>query len=558
MDVRMPDGTIIRGVPEGTPKDAILAKYQRTQSGAFGKIDAAVRGLADTVTFGLADELAAGVSAPFRATRDAIAGKGFSLGKAYDEGLAAERATDAYDTTNAPVARGAGQVAGALVGPGAALGASARALPRIAGASVYGAGYGFGSGEGGVENRLKSAAIGAVTNAAGGEIGRGLVKAVSAAARGIKTSAPVQALMDSGVPLTIGQKLGGFAKQIEDGLENTLPFGGKAIAARRNDSVTGFNRATIQKVLEPIGVKLPMQGSVQDLVGVMQRETGAALDRTAQNLTAKVDAELSTAIQGARAAAAAGVLPEAQAKQLDAIIANNIERRFQGDTLAGREFQKARSELRRLAGSYGTSAAPGDRELGDVLGNLAAELERAAERHSPAAAVDAFRKANEAFALRVRVERAAAAAANAGEREAGAFTPGQLLTAVRQEDKTARKGAMARGDALLQQWAQDAQNVIPSRTGNSGTADRATLMALAATPAAALGLNAAGADPSYALGIAGAGVAGRLAYSPLMQRQIANALFNRSPLMRQAGNRLGQVAAPVGAGTGALLLTRDR
>lgn len=33
MDVRMPDGTILRGVPEGTPKDVIMARYQsRTQA----------------------------------------------------------------------------------------------------------------------------------------------------------------------------------------------------------------------------------------------------------------------------------------------------------------------------------------------------------------------------------------------------------------------------------------------------------------------------------------------------------------------------------------------
>lgn len=36
MDVRMPDGTILRGVPDGTPKDQILAKYQaRRKPDAF-------------------------------------------------------------------------------------------------------------------------------------------------------------------------------------------------------------------------------------------------------------------------------------------------------------------------------------------------------------------------------------------------------------------------------------------------------------------------------------------------------------------------------------------
>jgi hypothetical protein len=53
------------------------------------------------------------------------------------------------------------------------------------------------------------------------------------------------------------------------------------------------------------------------------------------------------------------------------------------------------------------------------------------------------------------------------------FSPSQLAAAVRKSDKSAGKGAFAKGDALMQDLSDRAQSVMGSNVGNSGTADRA-------------------------------------------------------------------------------------
>ena len=52
------------------------------------------------------------------------------------------------------------------------------------------------------------------------------------------------------------------------------------------------------------------------------------------------------------------------------------------------------------------------------------------------------------------------------------FTPAQLAEGVRQMDKSVRKGAVARGNALMQDLSDAGVNVLPSKVPDSGTAGR--------------------------------------------------------------------------------------
>lgn len=106
-----------------------------------------VRGAADMATFGTADEISALMS-----------------GGDYSANLEGERARD--DAGGA--ARFSGQMAGALAMPG--MGARTAMGAAGQGAALGGA-YGFGSGEGGFDERLQNAGVGAlVGGAAGGAI----------------------------------------------------------------------------------------------------------------------------------------------------------------------------------------------------------------------------------------------------------------------------------------------------------------------------------------------------------------------------------------------------
>lgn len=138
------------------------AQPQPEGKGFFRAIDDAVRGAADMITFGLADEFAAGMGS--------FTGIGGMSGE-YDANLAAQRERDAQGGG----ARLVGQIGGAL----ALRATAARSVPGAIGqGALMGGAYGFGSGEGGVEQRLEGAGYGAAIGGAAGGAVRGVANAV--------------------------------------------------------------------------------------------------------------------------------------------------------------------------------------------------------------------------------------------------------------------------------------------------------------------------------------------------------------------------------------------
>jgi hypothetical protein len=141
----------------------------RDGKGIFEKIDAGMRGAADMMSFGFADEISAGL------------GTGFGFLGDYDKELARQRGIDQFDQENNAGARLTGQIAGGVTGGiGAAKNGATlltrealkrggkQAVARAAGeGAIYGGGYGFGSGEG-IEDRVRQAGAGAVTGAVTG------------------------------------------------------------------------------------------------------------------------------------------------------------------------------------------------------------------------------------------------------------------------------------------------------------------------------------------------------------------------------------------------------
>lgn len=136
-------------------------------------VDSAVRGAADALTFGLADEIAA--------AGGAATGIGGTFGD-YSGNLERQRAENKVRNTEDPISSTAGLLGGAALGSALIPGAGAETLAgRIGHGALSGAGqgaaYGFGSGEGGVGNRLENAAVG---GAVGGALGGALPAATSA------------------------------------------------------------------------------------------------------------------------------------------------------------------------------------------------------------------------------------------------------------------------------------------------------------------------------------------------------------------------------------------
>lgn len=277
MDVRMPDGTVITGVPEGTTKEQLVQKLRasrgNTTAGLIGKIG-------QGATFGLADELQAGLFAAPRALGNLIAGKeDASIGSAYNQLLESQRANLAAAQEQYPVASGVAELAGGLgtlggIGAGTKLGravysagakglapAAATKLGKAAnlaskvgigagtGAATVGA-YGFGTGEGGLGERLNEAQSSAVL---GATVGGGLPLATSGVgAVGLALTPKIdEGFKEVGrlarkynIPLSLEQLSSSRALKTAQKISAPLPFSGQA--GFRDKQLSAWNREVIK------------------------------------------------------------------------------------------------------------------------------------------------------------------------------------------------------------------------------------------------------------------------------------------------------------------------
>lgn len=181
----------------------------RDGKGFLEKLDAGVRGLADTLTFGFSDEISAGL------------GTGFGYLGDYDAEVERQRAIDDYDDENNWLPRITGQVSGALIPAMGMTKAASGALasPGLAknlavGAGIgaaEGAAYGFGSGDGDIVDRGMNAigdgALGLAGGAAGAAIGRGVGSLVSRGRRKAAEAAIEEAGVDAPAANTVGRVL---------------------------------------------------------------------------------------------------------------------------------------------------------------------------------------------------------------------------------------------------------------------------------------------------------------------------------------------------------------
>lgn len=183
-----------------TPQEAVAAR--REDDSLVRKADAAVRGAADTLTFGLADEIAAGANTLLPLDRGSVSGFTRGFGDAFRQNLDLQRGIDRADEEQEGGMRLTGQVGGGLmvlprlVGQGAARGAvglGRQTLRSIGQGAGYGGAYGFGSAEGDVLERAPNAitgaatgaAVGAVAPVAGNALGRTVVEPVARMAGGL-------------------------------------------------------------------------------------------------------------------------------------------------------------------------------------------------------------------------------------------------------------------------------------------------------------------------------------------------------------------------------------
>jgi len=202
---------------EAAPAPAGVLEARENDRGLGRRADTFVRGIADAATFGLSDEITAGLNTIAPLDRGTRGGWNGDWGGAYRQNLDLMRGIDEADAEQMPLTRGAGQLVGALGGGVSAARLAPqimRQAPRVAGATVtadrlrrganvarYAAGgaagggaYGAGSSEGGLAERggnaLEGAAIGGVLGPVAGAVGeRVIAPAISGIGRMIRPNA---------------------------------------------------------------------------------------------------------------------------------------------------------------------------------------------------------------------------------------------------------------------------------------------------------------------------------------------------------------------------------
>jgi hypothetical protein len=530
IDVEMPDGTVVEGVPDGITQAELQRRYA-----ALGQQRAAQRAAGDKLAGvlqgampGLGGAYAPDVIFGARQTVDAL---GQMLGindPRVQRGKDAYEATAPEQRTGAPLARGAGQ---ALLLAPATPAAAATTLPRA---------LGIGGGVGGVSaaltpvygaadnadfwqqkrgNVITGTALGAATGGAGHGLGRMLAPETGAAQR---------ALLDEGVPLTPGQTLGGAFGRAEEGL-SSVPVLGDVIRGARLKATEGFNRMAYNQALRPIGEKMTKAdpvgyAGVDKVAGKISGAYDAALDKIKR---VDIDPTFDATIDKLRMMAdELGVAP-----QFEAIVKNQVLSKLTpARTMSAETMKSVESELGKRAVSLRRSNDGTQQELGKAVREVQTALRDAVERSAGPMAAQSLKNANKAWAEFVRIEDAAS---RVGSRD-GIFTAEAFNSSVHKIAPGGRHQT-GRGKALGQELATDALDVLGRKVPDSGTPYRA----LAAAAAGGM------IDPT----IMATGLAAMVPYTGPGRALTVGALTQRPELLRGAGERVKELApylAPFG------------
>jgi len=359
---------------------------------------------------------------------------------------------------------------------------------------------------------VKDAAVGGALGRAG-DAAAGLIAP--------QVSSTVRRLLDEGVRLTPGQILGqngglGRIAKVAEDVVSTVPIAGGAVRAAQERGVQDLNTAAINRALRPIGQRLPPQlKSGTDAVAFAGDRLRDAYADVLPKLSGQLDRTFENRVLAIKSRAN---LPPEYAAKLDGALnelRNGFQRAGPNGVYNGKTLREASERLGDLASGWRRSDDPYLRIVGDTADQYRQQLHSLARRQNPTEA-RRLRDVDKGYASLVRVEKAAAGTAD------GSFTPAQYQSATRMTDRSARRRASARGQALDQDLASAANTVMTNRAAQGGSKDINSSLALIGGAGAALSGN------PMAMGAAGLIAGGSAAYTRPAQAA-AQFVLGRNP-----------------------------
>lgn len=574
MDVRLPDGTVIRNVPEGTTRQQLVDKLaangydtsslgRTTQEGVDTTASGAraVRGVdvandelqayrlpsyrnADPSP-GVVEQIRGGASHAL--DRAAMGLKGLFTDLTPEDRQLLSRG-EAFVKGTGPAST-VGQIGGDLVIGAAPVAKGAQFLTRALGAMrapasvvapvadiAANAAYAAATAP---EDRGEAAAWGG----GGAAAGRVLSKVLSLGTKPVGEVSPdAQRLMDAGVRPTFGQVMGDKGgvvgrtlSRAEDSL-TSVPVVGALLRKRRDAALKDFQRVTREAALPPGAAK----------------ESAESIDALANEFHKAYTDTLSAA-------------PFPSLAFNNFTVDDVLQQQAQGRLISGRQLAGARnfvqdvfdtildptqphtaaeahwieSQIKSQAFAYKKSPVPHQQEYGNLLHDVANDWAQAWRSSLPQDARAAVEALDSQYAKFVPLRRAAATGNVAAPDE---YTPRHLLQSIRAGDKSGSKRAFLAGGMPQQDLASAAQNVLTPRVPDSGTAER-LLTGVGTLGAGAYGVATYGLSPTaiatalvalgYSTEFAQAYLTGRLA--PKAQEQVSQVLKRAAPVIAQMG-----------------------
>ncbi|HVZ60670.1 MAG TPA: hypothetical protein VG892_07785 [Terriglobales bacterium] len=490
-----------------------------------------IRNAANAATFNLADPAAAAVGALFPI-------KGWTstkptYGERYQELLNLSRGDTAAGQQAHPIFSLGSSIIGGALNPVA----HALPIPKTLGGAVgqgmlVGGAYGAG-GSIGTSKDLKDAAVQTGTGAAVGGAVAPVAYLAGKLIAGAKRTPEANVLHEAGVPLTVGESVGGAPQTLEDATTH-IPMLGTAIKNRKLESVVGFNRAAYNRALEPLGVKYPADAPIGNAgIDKIANTIGDAYDGVFKGARLKNSDTFANNISQA-VDDASNLLPKERVTSITKNINRLITGKFdQNGELSGAALQAAKNWIAEQARSTPTASID-DRATAAAYGKILDAMKNGIAESDPDKG--ALLRAADAAYRRFLVIQQAGTFNNTGKR-AGVFTADQLGSALRSSDLSAHRGAFARGKLPMQDLVQAGQKILPSTVPDSGTAVRGLVEAapwLLAGHAVSPGAATVG---SLALG------GGTALYSKSGQ-SLAQALMHGAPETRAALSEIPMTMLP--------------
>jgi len=505
MDVRMPDGTVIRNVPDNITKSELQRRYagysaQATaqqpeqwnpaQGGAQSltiRAPWADAGVDIPVPEGVAN-FAAGagqvVTDAGRGLRQIGAEIGNRVGLVDDSTVAGLRAqTDENRRMDAPLMSTKAGMAGGVAGAIASIYATGGALQAAGGAGrvasvgraisaprTYGAAAGVGAGLGAIQpvgqrdSRATNAGIGALL----GTAGQGVANAVGRVAQPIKRSlSPAQSravttLEQAGVPLDAAQKSGAPSLlRVKSALRDN-PVTLSAQQAQYEAQSSAFNRAALRS----IGVNADRADEA--VMGAAKKRIGAAFDQAVDGVQVRFSSGFRNQL-GVLGARSKRLLP-GDSNQITATIGDVLDHaKANGGAIDGRFYKAIRSDLSAL--ERARDVGPVARELREALDNA---FEQAAGSNRANLITQARREWRNLKILEDAIDTEGL----------GNISPSKLANAFGKKANR-NVGVYGQGDRSvleLARLAKAGKQLLPDKLPQSGTVPRA--LAQAALPAA--------------------------------------------------------------------------